>query len=88
AGALTGAAVAAVIAVFSIYLKLSQVAVGFVLTLMTRDLAYFLGNPYSRIYGPQVLPLPIPFLKDIPFIGPILFQHNITGYGSMIVIGL
>jgi ABC-type uncharacterized transport system permease subunit len=76
AGALTGAAVAAVIAVFSIYLKLSQVAVGFVLTLMTRDLAYFLGNPYSRIHGPQVLPLPIPFLKDIPFIGPILFQHN------------
>jgi simple sugar transport system permease protein len=50
--------------------------VGFVLTLMTRDLAYFLGNPYSRIHGPQVLPLPIPFLKDIPFIGPILFQHN------------
>lgn len=88
AGALTGAAVAAVIAVFSIYLKLSQVAVGFVLTLMTRDLAYFLGNPYSRIYGPQVLPLPIPFLKDIPFIGPIFFQHNITVYGSMIVIGL
>ena len=88
AGALTGAAVAAVIAVFSIYLKLSQVAVGFVLTLMTRDLAYFLGNPYSRIHGPQVLPLPIPFLKDIPFIGTILFQHNITVYGSLVAIGL
>jgi general nucleoside transport system permease protein len=88
AGALTGAAVAAVIAVFSIYLKLSQVAIGFVLTLMTRDLAYFLGNPYSRIPGPQVLPLPIPFLKDIPFIGPILFQHNVTVYASLIAIGL
>jgi general nucleoside transport system permease protein len=88
AGALTGAAVAAVIAVFSIYLKVSQVAVGFVLTLMTRDLAYFLGNPYSRIHGPQVLPLPVPFLKDIPFIGPVLFQHNITVYGSLMVIAL
>lgn len=88
AGALTGAAVAAVIAVSSIYLKLSQVAVGFVLTLMTRDLAYFLGNPYSRIHGPQVLPLPIPFLEDIPFIGPILFQHNITVYASLMAIGL
>lgn len=88
AGAITGAAVAAVIAVSSIYLKLSQVAVGFVLTLMTRDLAYFLGNPYSRIPGPQVLPLPIPFLKDIPFIGPILFQHNITVYASLMAIGL
>lgn len=88
AGALTGAAVAAVIAVFSIHLKLSQVAVGFVLTLMTRDLAYFLGNPYSRIHGPQVQPLPIPFLEDIPFIGPIFFQQNITVYGSLVAIGL
>jgi simple sugar transport system permease protein len=88
AGALTGAAVAAVIAVSSIYLKLSQVAVGFVLTLMTRDLAYFLGNPYSRIPGPQVHPLPIPFLEDIPFIGPVLFQHNITVYASLMAIGL
>ncbi len=88
AGALTGAAVAAVVAVSSIYLKLSQVAVGFVLTLMTRDLAYFLGNPYSRIPGPQVLPLPIPFLEDIPFLGPILFQHNITVYASLFAIGL
>jgi simple sugar transport system permease protein len=88
AGAVTGAAVAAVIAVFSIYLRLSQVAVGFVLTLMTRDLAYFLGNPYSRIHGPQVLPLPVPYLSDIPFIGPVLFQHNIPVYGSLLAIGL
>jgi ABC-type uncharacterized transport system permease subunit len=88
AGALTGAAVAAVIAVFSIYLELSQVAVGFVLTLMTRDLAYFIGNPYSRIHGPQVLSLPVPFLADIPFIGTVLFQHNMTVYGSLLVIGL
>lgn len=76
AGALTGAAVAAVVAVFSIYLRLSQVAVGFVLTLMARDLAYFIGNPFSRIQGPQILPLPIPLLKDIPFIGEVFFQHN------------
>ena len=88
AGAMTGAAVAAIIAVFSIYLKLSQVAVGFVLALMTRDLAYFLGNPYSRIHGPQVTPLPVPYLSDIPFIGPVLFQHNITVYGSLLAIGL
>lgn len=87
AGALTGAAVAAVIAVFSIYLELSQVAVGFVLTLMTRDLAYFLGNPYSRIPGPQVLPLPVPFLKDIPFLGTVFFRHNLPVYMSLLMIG-
>ncbi len=86
AGALTGAAVAAVVAVFSIYLRLSQVAVGFVLTLMARDLAYFIGNPFSRIQGPQILPLPIPLLKDIPFIGEVFFQHNLTVYGSLLAI--
>ena len=45
AGAAVGAAVAAVVAVFGIYLGQNQVAVGFVLTLMARDLAYFTGNP-------------------------------------------
>jgi len=55
---------------------------------MTRDPAYFPGNPHSRIPGPQVLPLPVPFPKEIPFIGPILFQHNITVYASLAVIAV
>ena len=38
-GALVGATVAMLVAVFSIYLGQNQVAVGFVLTLMARDLA-------------------------------------------------
>lgn len=85
-GAVVGGLVAAVVAVFSIYLGQSQVAVGFVLTLMAKDLAYFLGNPYSRIQGPQVMPHSIPVLKDIPFFGEILFQHNFTVYASIILI--
>jgi len=51
-GALVGAMMAAVVGFFSVFLGLSQVAVGFVLTLTARDLAYFLGNPYARLYGP------------------------------------
>lgn len=86
--ALVGAFVAAVVAVFSIYLGRSQVAVGFVLTLMTRDLAYFLGNAYSRLQGPQVSPAPIPFLNQIPFFGPIFFHQNLTVYFSLGLIGL
>jgi simple sugar transport system permease protein len=39
AGAAIGAFIAGVVAVFSIYLGQNQVAVGFVLTLTTRDLA-------------------------------------------------
>ena len=87
-GALVGAAVALVVALFSIYLEQSQVAVGFVLTLMTRDLAYFLGNDYSRLQGPQVPHLPIPMLSDIPFLGPVFFNHNLPVYFSLVLTGL
>jgi len=88
AAALVGALTAATVAVFSIYLGQSQVAVGFVLTLMTRDLAYFLGNPYARIHGPQVALHPIPFLDQVPFFGPVFFSHNLTVYLSLGLIGL
>jgi ABC-type uncharacterized transport system permease subunit len=88
AGAAVGALVAATVAVFSIYLGQNQVAVGFVLTLMTRDLAYFIGNPYSRLQGPQVSPLAIPGLNEIPFFGDVFFTHNIPVYFSLFIIGL
>ncbi len=88
AGGLAGAATASVVALFGIYLRRSQVAVGFVMTLMARDLAYFLGNPYSRLQGPQLGPMPIPLLREIPFLGPVFFNHNITVYAGLLLIGL
>jgi general nucleoside transport system permease protein len=88
AGAGVGALVAFIVAFFSIRLGLSQVAVGFVLTLMTRDLAYFLGSPYSRIQGPQVTLQPVPLLKDIPFLGDVLFNQSPPVYLSMIMIAI
>ncbi|MFH1982302.1 MAG: ABC transporter permease [Pseudomonadota bacterium] len=88
AGAATGAAVAAVVAFFSITLGQSQVAVGFVLTLTTRDLAYFLGNAYARVPGPQTRPLPIPGLAELPFAGPVFFQHPVPVYVSMMMIAV
>jgi len=86
AGSVAGGLVACMVGFFSIYLGQSQVAVGFVLTLTARDLAYFFGNPYSRLYGPQAGPLPIPGLHDIPFLGPVFFQHNAPVYLSIFLI--
>jgi simple sugar transport system permease protein len=85
-GAIVGALVAATVAIFSIFFHQNQVAVGFVLTLMTRDLAYFIGNPYSRLKGPQVSPLPIPLLSSIPSLGDIFFNHNVPVYLSLFFI--
>ncbi len=86
--ALVGATLAAFIAAASLFFRISQVAIGFVLTLMCRDLAYFLGNPYTRIQGPQLMPLPIPYLDRLPFIGHVFFQHNIMTYLSYVCIGI
>ncbi len=83
-----GGLVAALIGFFSLFLNQSQVAVGFVLTLTMKELAYFFGNPYSRLYGPQVSPFPVPGLSQIPFLGPVLFSHNWPVYMSMLVIGV
>lgn len=88
AGGLAGAATASVVGLFGIYLRRSQVAVGFVLTLMARDLAYFLGNPYSRLQGPQLGPMPIPLFREIPFLGPVFFNHNPAVYASLLLVGL
>jgi simple sugar transport system permease protein len=79
-------AVALLIAYSSIALRLNQVAVGFVLTLLCIDLSTFLGNPFVRVQGPSVPHMPIPLLKDIPFIGPIFFDQDLVVYGSVILI--
>jgi simple sugar transport system permease protein len=86
AGGAVGVAVAALVGVAGVYLGISQVAVGFVLTLTCRDLAYFLGNPYSRLPGPQVAPLAVPGLRELPFLGPVLFAQNVVVYGSLLLI--
>lgn len=86
AGALIGALVALVIAFSSITLQQSQVAVGFVLALVCRDLSYFLGNPYMGASGPRLPSAPIPLLGDLPLIGPLFFRQDLLTYLSYVLI--
>ena len=86
AAAVVSLLVALLVAYASISLRLNQVAVGFVLTLLCADLSSFLGNPFVRIQGPSVPHLPIPILEDVPFIGPILFDQDPVVYGSILAI--
>lgn len=87
-GAVIGALVALLVSFASITLKQSQVAVGFVLTLMCRDLAYFLGNPFMGMEGIRVPALTIPYLADIPIIGTLFFKQDILTYSSFVLIFL
>ncbi len=86
AGILIGALVALVVAFSSITLRQSQVAVGFVLALACRDLAYFLGVPYMNLAGPRLPGLSIPYLKDLPIVGPLLFRQDLITYLSYLFI--
>jgi len=88
AGMVIGAAVALVVAFGSITLRQSQVAVGFVLALFCRDLAYFLGNPFMGDKGPRLSVWAIPLLKDIPILGTMFFRHDIMTYFSFVLIAV
>jgi ABC-type uncharacterized transport system permease subunit len=78
--------IAWIVAFSSIELRLNQIAVGFVLFLLARQLALFLGDAYVGEVGPKVPSWDIPLLADIPFLGPALFQHNVSVYGSYLVV--
>ena len=88
AAAATGMLSALVLVIISVYLGQSQVAVGFALTFLCRDLAYFLGAPFARTAGPQLSSSPIPLLSDLPIIGPILFNQSLIVYCSFLAIPL
>lgn len=79
-------AVAALIAFASIQLRLDQIAVGFVLTLLAADLSSFLGDSYVGRQGVSVPSMNIPLLSDIPFFGRVLFSHNLSVYGSFVAL--
>src|SRR5918996_4606152 len=88
AGMLIGATVALIVAFSSITLKQSQVAVGFVLALVCRDLSYFLGNPFMGLAGPRLPAWSIAGLSEIPIIGTLFFRHDLMTYLSFVIIFL
>jgi ABC-type uncharacterized transport system permease subunit len=86
AAAVVGMLLAAVVAFANIGLRLNQIAVGFVLTLLAAKLAIFFGNSYVGEAGPRVPALSIALLDRIPFFGRVLFDQNLSVYGSYLAI--
>jgi simple sugar transport system permease protein len=86
AAALVGMLLAAIVTSASIELRLNQIAVGFVLTLLAIELSSFLGDPYVGQRGPSVPAMPIPLLEHIPFLGRVFFRQNLSVYGSYVAI--
>lgn len=85
AAAAVSAAAALIVAWSGAALRLNQIAVGFVLTLLAADLSGFLGDSFVRLPGPTVKARPIPGLSEVPLVGGPLFSQNLSVYGSMAV---
>ena len=86
AAVVAGVLVSLVLAVFSIRYIVDQVIVGVVLNVLVVGLTNFLFSkvlsPNSAILNtpPRLPKLPIPFLSEIPLIGPVLFRQTIIEY--------
>ena len=81
-----GAVIAAIVAFASIELRLNQIAVGFVLTLLGVSLSSFIGDRFVGRQGEAVPHLAIAGLSRIPWVGPVLFSQDLMVYGSYLLV--
>lgn len=86
AGMLVGALIGFILAFCTIALNQSQVAIGLVLAFLCRDLSYFMGNDFMGLSAPVIHSAPIPFLSEIPVLGPLFFDQTVICYLSLICI--
>ncbi|AFQ45458.1 ABC transporter permease [Desulfosporosinus meridiei] len=87
ASMLSGGALALIHAFLTITLRANQVVSGLALTIFGTGLSGYLGKEYIGIPVPKPFEvIPLGPLGEIPFIGPILFQHDALVYISYILV--
>jgi simple sugar transport system permease protein len=91
---ITAAAFSAILAVFSVRYLAQQIIVGVVLNVLAIGVTNFLfqqvlnENP-EETNSPGTLPIiSVPFLSEIPIIGPVLFENRATVYIAIFVVVL
>ena len=86
AGLLAGAALSAVFAAMVLLRRANQIAMGLVVSFLGIGITALFGQDYV---GQGVVPLDtwdIPGLSSLPFLGPILFQHDPLTYLSFLAV--
>lgn len=88
-GALAGGALAALFALLVIWLNTNQVATGLALSLFGSGFSAFVGTGYVQEKLGEKAQHAIPFLADIPFLGPMLFrQHPMVYLAVLLTVAL
>lgn len=82
-----GGGMAMIHAFLTVSLKANQVVSGLALTLFGIGLSGYLGKSMIGVPLPQPFQtFNLPFLSDLPFIGPVLFQHDPLVYLSFLLV--
>ena len=81
-----GGMMASIHAFISVTLKGNQVVSGLALTIFGTGLSGFLGKAYQGVpINDPFRSLSLPYISEIPIFGPILFQHDILVYLSIVL---
>lgn len=85
AGGMAGALLALIHAYLAIERRANQLASGLAVMILAQGITAFVGRTYvdQQINGLNAAP--IPFLADLPVLGPILFRHDILTYGAFLL---
>ncbi len=87
---IVGGLVSLIHAFVTITLRANQVVSGLAITMFGAGLSSLLGGGFVKMILPEsvkawTLPINIPLLSKIPFLGQVLFQHNIFVYFAFLV---
>jgi simple sugar transport system permease protein len=83
-----GAIMSLIFGVLTQYFLSNQVATGLALTLFGLGFSALVGHSYTGIKPPTFPRLDVQFLTDIPYLGPILLNHDYMVYISLSIVAL
>jgi len=91
AAVIAGGLLGLVHAVMSIKYRTDQIISGTVINIFAVGITSFISGKFMQIYpeinSPGIFkPIEIPYLSQIPFLGPVLFKHNIFIYSMFIFV--
>ncbi len=78
-----GLLLSAIFAALVLGFATNQVATGLAITLLGIGLSGLVGQGYVGLPGLRLEAIEIPLLADIPFLGPLFFQHDVLAYLSI-----
>jgi simple sugar transport system permease protein len=85
AGMAVGALLAGVFGVLVIWLNTNQYATGLALSLFGVGFSAFVGVNYVQAKLPERMQFDIPWLSDLPLLGPALFRHHPMVYMAVLL---